>query len=90
MVDHYTRAVLTVIALSLSGLFIQNINQDAIAQSQTCGSSLNPCYIKTDSLHGLPVQIIGSEANPVYIKNTSSTAVYITNHPRDAIFVLPK
>jgi hypothetical protein len=44
MVDRYTKAVLTVIAVALSGLAIQYALSPAAAQ-KTCGGNTNPCWV---------------------------------------------
>jgi hypothetical protein len=50
MVDRYTKAVLTVIAAALTGLFVTQLTPPARAQiSAGCGTDLYPCYIKTQS-----------------------------------------
>lgn len=57
MMDRYTKAVLTVIAVSLVALVGQNAMKSASAQ-QGCGESrFNACYVQTDLLHPLTVQI---------------------------------
>jgi hypothetical protein len=45
MIDRYTKAVLTVIAVSLTALVFQNVSTIAFAQNESCGSSKNPCYV---------------------------------------------
>ena len=45
--DLYTRIVLTIIALSLCALVLQNNLQPAAARSGECGGDrYNPCYVK--------------------------------------------
>lgn len=45
MFDRYTKAVLTVIAISLSVLAIQNIQSASAVGSSGCGSAKDPCHI---------------------------------------------
>ncbi len=44
--DRYTKVMLTIIALVLSGILVQNTILPAIAIGDGCGSSYNPCYIR--------------------------------------------
>jgi hypothetical protein len=45
MIDRYTKAMLTVIAASLTALVFQNVSTIAFTQNEPCGSSKNPCYV---------------------------------------------
>jgi len=45
MIDRYTKAVLTVIAVSLAGICLENAATQAHAQGMGCGSSSTPCYV---------------------------------------------
>ena len=46
--DRYTKTVLTVIAMALTTIAIQNFVPSARAQSQSCGADSNtPCYVRT-------------------------------------------
>ena len=45
--DKYTKVILTIIALALSGIFIQNTITPAVAVGDGCGDSRwNPCYVE--------------------------------------------
>lgn len=47
MTDRYTKAVLTVIAVALCGLVVQNAVKLAGAVGEGCGSDwLDPCFVK--------------------------------------------
>ena len=45
MVDRYTKIVLTIIAISLCALVLQNMVQPVGALGSTCGTSKNPCHV---------------------------------------------
>jgi len=46
MIDRYTKIVLTVIAVSLVAVLVQNQLKPAHAFSDgSCGSSIDPCYV---------------------------------------------
>ena len=45
MVERYTEIVLTVIALSLSVLALQNVIEPVRAFEGYCGSMYEPCYV---------------------------------------------
>ena len=46
MIDWYTKAVLTVIALSLGTIAISQLTpEQAVAQFVECGSEYDPCYV---------------------------------------------
>ena len=56
MIDRYTKAVLTVIAVSLMVIATQGVVRPAQAQVEGCGiSSMEACYVRTD--RALPVRI---------------------------------
>jgi hypothetical protein len=57
MVDTYTKAVLTVIALALVALVMRSAAQPAIAMSE-CGTFTNPCYVTARSGDALNVKIV--------------------------------
>ena len=60
MVDTYTKAALTVIALALVALVLRPAWQPAPAIALTeCGSSTNPCYVTARSGDALNVKILG-------------------------------
>jgi hypothetical protein len=48
MVDRYTKTVLTVIALSLAALAIEQAAPPARAQEAGCGTQRNPCFVASD------------------------------------------
>jgi hypothetical protein len=49
MVDHYTKAVLTIIAVALTTIAVENGVRFAWAQEGACGSTIhNACYVRTD------------------------------------------
>ena len=43
--DKYSKTVLTIIAVALCGIIIQNITSPAIAIGNGCGGWSDPCYI---------------------------------------------
>lgn len=46
MIDWYTKAVLTVIALSLGTIAVSQLTpEQAVAQFVECGSKNDPCYV---------------------------------------------
>jgi hypothetical protein len=45
-IDLYTKAVLTVIAIALTGMACQNLLVDATAQPLTCGTPNMPCFVQ--------------------------------------------
>ena len=48
MIDRYTKAVLTVIAIALSTIAVQQVVGPARAQLGTeCGSRITPCFVTT-------------------------------------------
>lgn len=47
MVDRYTKAVLTLIAVALTAIAIHGYVKPAWAQSDACGDVGNPCYVRT-------------------------------------------
>ena len=46
MVDVYTKAVLTVIAVALSAIAIRSAVPSALAIGDGCGSPGDPCYVR--------------------------------------------
>ena len=57
MIDRYTKAVLTVIAASLTAIAIEQAIPAAHAQSAGCtGSSNGPCYVTP--YPGLPFKVV--------------------------------
>jgi hypothetical protein len=62
MTDRYTKAVLTVIAVALVAIVVQNGMRNASAQlGGGCGNFLEPCYVKTGGglMDALEVRIVG-------------------------------
>jgi hypothetical protein len=58
MIDSYTKAVLSVIAAALIVLAVENLLQEAKAQTTACGTYQNPCLVTTDaSQYPLAVRI---------------------------------
>lgn len=55
MVDRYTKTILTIIAISLAALAIENAAGPARAQGEGCGGAGNPCYIS--NYGGLPISV---------------------------------
>ncbi len=53
MIDLYTKTVLTIIAIALVSIALQNTTQPAVARLQNCGTMLDPCHVtntKSDAL----------------------------------------
>ena len=66
MIDRYTKSILTVIAVSLMALVMQNFSPMARAQSgESCGTGRNPCYVT--SLPKLPVYVQVNPKEPLYV-----------------------
>jgi hypothetical protein len=57
MIDTYTKAILTVIALALMLLTVENLTLQVRAQQSACGSYQNPCFVTTDLVYPLAVRI---------------------------------
>lgn len=55
MIDRYTKVVLTVIAVALSGICIGQLTPRAQAQGDGCGRNGNPCYVT--NFGGLPLAV---------------------------------
>jgi hypothetical protein len=55
MIDRYTKAVLTVIALALVGLLAVQLTPHAEAQMAACGTAGNACYVT--NYGGLPISV---------------------------------
>lgn len=50
MIDRYTKILLTIIAIALTTLCIQNLALNAVAQGSACGkSSFDACYVQNSS-----------------------------------------
>src|SRR6516165_584162 len=49
MIDTYTKAVLTVIALALVLLTVENLTYQARAQQTACGDYIHPCVVTTEN-----------------------------------------
>ena len=49
MIDTYTKAVLTVIALALVLLTVENLTYQARAQQVACGDYIHPCVVTTEN-----------------------------------------
>jgi hypothetical protein len=49
MIDTYTKAVLTVIALALVLLTVENLTFQARAQQAACGDYIHPCVVTTEN-----------------------------------------
>jgi hypothetical protein len=49
MIDKYTKAVLTVIALALVLLTVENLTYQARAQQVACGDYIHPCVVTTEN-----------------------------------------
>lgn len=64
MIDRYTKIVLTIIAMSLVGLFTKDLLQPASAQISGCGSGGNPCYVQFDIMAAPPC---GTSRNPCHV-----------------------
>lgn len=61
MIDWYSKVVLTIIAVALSGIFCQGMTSNAGAQigNGSCGSAASPCYVATRSTDKLTIRIDG-------------------------------
>jgi hypothetical protein len=58
MFDRYTKAVLTLIAVSLAAIAIEHATPEAHAQPEPgCGGLKNPCYVSASSLAPIDVRI---------------------------------
>lgn len=71
MVDRYTKVVLTVIAVMLTGLLLRSLleAQTAIAQPAACGAPGNPCAVSivggpvAGAWQGAPIVVFDSQAD---------------------------
>lgn len=71
MVDRYTKIVLTVIAVMLTGLLIRPLleAQTALAQPQACGAPTNPCAVSVvggpiaGGWQGAPIAVFDGQAD---------------------------
>lgn len=57
MVDRYTKAVLTVIAIALAGICFKLFTPAAQAQGLSCGYPSSPCYVSDFGTSPLTVEI---------------------------------
>ena len=57
MVDRYTKFVLTVIAVALTGICVGMFTPRAQAQMAGCGSGGNPCYVSNYGSLPLTVRV---------------------------------
>ena len=57
MFDRYTKVVLTVIAVALSGIAIEGGVTKAQAQAAGCGDISNPCYVVPGGLGSSPMAV---------------------------------
>jgi hypothetical protein len=73
MIDHYTKAVLTIIAAALVMLAVDRVIPKALAQSGACGSSENPCHVTDDGACG------DTSGNACYIKSNDTLDVRVQN-----------
>jgi len=77
MVDRYTKIVLTVIAISLVALVIQNLSPAARAQiSAGCGTS-----------SGKPCWITSAPSEPVYVQSDPRVGLYVSTIPSQPLEV---
>jgi hypothetical protein len=75
MIDRYTQSVLTIIALSLAALVVQNAFSAARAQTEPCGSRpKNPCFV--------------ASTQPFYVEAAPSRPVYIAVNPKEPMYVM--
>ena len=72
MVDLYTKAVLTVIAVALSVVAIRSAVPTALAVGDGCGSSGDPCYVTQDGTIFVSNQMkcTGGIYEPCYVRVT--------------------
>jgi hypothetical protein len=54
MIDRYSKVILTVIAVALSGICLQGLIRGAAAQASCGGSKSLPCYIEVTNAHEFP------------------------------------
>lgn len=45
MLDRYTKIVLTIIAVALVGLVVQDATRSANARDRDCGTRYDPCHV---------------------------------------------
>ena len=65
-VDRYTKSVLTVIAVALAVIAIQNLIPTARAQAGRCGDAAStPCYVTTQQ--GTPFYVQADPNNAFYV-----------------------
>lgn len=66
MTDRYMKTVLTIIAASLFALAAENVVKPASAGSEEpCGSSYDPCYVKTD--YASPLYVTTPPSQPIEV-----------------------
>ncbi len=68
MIDSYTKAVLTVIALALAAIALENVQREAAAQGG-CGSAALPCMVQFPG--NVPV-VVSNQPLWVTVDNTIS------------------
>ena len=72
-IDIYTKTVLTIIAVSLCGLLVQNNISSADAVEEKCGNyESNPCYISIVGMKGMSVYLDSTEKGNGSIDTTGS------------------
>lgn len=64
MVDRYTKAVLTVIAVALVYIAVKDEPKPVVAQQIACGSYGSPCEVR-----------LQNSANPLFVKITDTVTV---------------
>jgi hypothetical protein len=68
--DRYTKSVLTVIAVALAVIALQNLIPTARAQVDRCGDATsNPCYVAA------------SQSSPLYVQADPNNAFYVATKP---------
>jgi hypothetical protein len=76
MIDGYTKAMLTVIAVFLAMTVAQNLFTSARAFSEPCGGNRdNPCYV------------VAPPRQPIYIAVNPKEPLYVSNIPLQPLLV---